>query len=425
MNILIIWHKIPAPNDGASMSIYHLLRSIVKYKVNVTLMTFMDGTQTGIKNTDEIRKYCSSYEIIDKPEKMASRIIDTIKNIILSPRLFRNRIIPTWFYSRKMQEKTDEILIRNKFDLVYCSRPMLVYLLNSKTCNMLKILDFDDPGLYASYQLYLKQKGILRKGWWLLRHYMFKYFEVKNYMKFDACIFVAALHKQIMEQYLPRKNYVVHYGVDIGYFKNNSFEKINNSLIFSGAMDYSINEDAVIYFCTKILPLIKKTVPDILFYIVGKNPSDNVLKLASENIIITGFVDDIRPYFSRACVAVVPIRIDDGGFKLKILEAMAMNKAIVSTSTGAKTLEVIPGRNIFIADEPEEFANKVIELLNDEELRKNVGMNGRKLVEDEYSWDMLTPRLINIFYDVLGEHKNSRVENIGIVDAVNNRKVNI
>ena len=133
---------------------------------------------------------------------------------------------------------------------------------------------------------------------------------------------------------------------------------------------------------------------------VGSNPSTEILRLRSRDIIITGFVEDIRPYIAKASVVIVPIVTDDGGFKIKVLEAMAMGKPIVSTSFGAKGLNVTPEENIIIADDPEEFARRVIELLNDEELREKIGANARKLMEEEYTWGKMTDMLNDVFQRV-------------------------
>lgn len=174
------------------------------------------------------------------------------------------------------------------------------------------------------------------------------------------------------------------------------------SLIFTGSMSYPPNVHAVLFFFEMIYPLIKQQIPEVKFYVVGNNPSKGILRLRSSDIIITGFVEDIRPYIAKASVVIVPIISDDGGFKIKVLEAMAMGKPIVSTSLGAKGIDVSDGENIIIAGNPKEFADRVIELLNNEQQRKRIGANARRLIEEKYSWEKMTDMLNDAFQEIAG-----------------------
>jgi sugar transferase (PEP-CTERM/EpsH1 system associated) len=180
---------------------------------------------------------------------------------------------------------------------------------------------------------------------------------------------------------------VIPTGVDVDYFQPMAVDEAPNSLVFVGSMDWLPNEDAVLYFADAILPMIKQQCPEVSIDVVGRNPSRKLQALAEreQSIRLTGRVEDVRPFVARSSICIVPLRIG-GGTRLKIFEAMAMGKAVASTSIGAEGLPVQPGENIVIADAPNDFANSVISLLRNSNERRRLGAAARVLVEENYSW---------------------------------------
>ena len=158
------------------------------------------------------------------------------------------------------------------------------------------------------------------------------------------------------------------------------------ALIFTGSMDWLPNEDAMLFFCREVLPLIRAEQPEATLSIVGRAPTPAVKQLAAQpGVRVTGRVDDVRPYMRDAAVYIVPLRIG-GGTRLKIFEAMAMGKAVVSTSVGAEGLPVVNGKHVILADEPQTFARAVLELLRDADRRRQLEAAARKLVVEKYDW---------------------------------------
>lgn len=175
-------------------------------------------------------------------------------------------------------------------------------------------------------------------------------------------------------------------GVDTGYFAPIGKPEIPGRLVFSGSMDWHPNEDAVLWFADTMLPRIRRRVPHATLTIVGRNPSARVRDLAHrEGIAVTGTVDDVRPHIDAAEVFVVPLRAGSGT-RLKIFEALAMAKPVVSTTVGAEGLSLDPGREVVLADTPELFADAVCALLADPARRRALGETGRVLVDTHYSW---------------------------------------
>jgi glycosyltransferase involved in cell wall biosynthesis len=176
-------------------------------------------------------------------------------------------------------------------------------------------------------------------------------------------------------------------GVDVDFFCPSVQEPDFNTLVFTGSMDWMPNEDGILYFMEEIAPLIRREIPDVIVLVVGRCPSVRLRQKARaiHGVQITGTVDDIRPYVHRGAVYIVPLRVG-GGTRLKIFEAMAMGKAVVSTPIGAEGLPVTSGENIIIADSPAKFATAVIELLQNQSRRSEIGRAARDLVERRHSW---------------------------------------
>jgi glycosyltransferase involved in cell wall biosynthesis len=164
-------------------------------------------------------------------------------------------------------------------------------------------------------------------------------------------------------------------------------------LIFTGKMDFRPNVDATLWFAHNVLPLIRHEAPDVRFWIVGQNPHPRLASLpAGAAVELTGWVEDVRPYIAAAAAYVVPLRIG-GGTRLKILEAMAMGKAMVSTTLGCEGFEVVDGQELLIADEPSEFAAAVLQLLRQPETRERLGRAARRFAGSRYDWRMIVPKL--------------------------------
>ena len=223
----------------------------------------------------------------------------------------------------------------------------------------------------------------------------------------DRVLTVSETDRDAFAPFLPGQTItVIPTGVDVDYFKPMPVEEVPNSLVFTGSMDWLPNEDAIFYFAEAILPLLKAQCPDVVLEVVGRNPSRKLQALAEneEALRLTGWVEDIRPFLARDSVCIVPLRIG-GGTRLKIFEAMAMGKAIVSTTVGAEGLPVQSGENILLADTPERFADSVLTLLRDVKQRRQLQAAARVLVEENYSWPKIAESFSRVLQEVIDTHK--------------------
>jgi len=195
-------------------------------------------------------------------------------------------------------------------------------------------------------------------------------------------------------------------GVDTNYFRPTNTLEIPGRLVFTGSMDWQPNEDAVTYFVDRILPRIRHEVPTVSFAIVGRRPNARVKALAERaGVLVTGTVDDVRSYIAQAAVYVVPLRAG-GGTRLKIFEALAMQKPVVSTTVGAEGLALKPGEEFIAADDPERFAGEVVALIKDPIRRHVLGRAGRTLVEARYSWSHIAQAFEAACEQVVTRHES-------------------
>jgi glycosyltransferase involved in cell wall biosynthesis len=197
---------------------------------------------------------------------------------------------------------------------------------------------------------------------------------------------------------------VVPNGVDTAFFTPGPASDGPPRLVFTGAIDYQPNTDGVLHFCGKIWPLVRRSAPEATLAIVGKDPPPAVRALAGDGVVVTGTVPDVRPWMQSATVFVVPLRTG-GGTRLKILEALACGRAVVSTSLGCEGLAVTPGQDILVADEPAAFADAVVRSLRDPALRARLGAAGRALVEQRYRWEAIGADLGGFYEELLARRR--------------------
>lgn len=196
---------------------------------------------------------------------------------------------------------------------------------------------------------------------------------------------------------------IIQNGVDDEYFFPDDKllrddKEIN--LTFSGVMNYQPNVDAMKWFAAEILPKVRKSFPAIKTYCVGKNPTAEIAKIMTQNdVMLTGFVEDMRLWYMNSTIFIAPIRIG-GGTRLKIVEAMAMGKPVISTSIGAQGLKFISGKDLFLSDDADEFSENIIMLLNDPELREIIAKQGRQSVLERYTWEKLGKSLSDYFVKI-------------------------
>jgi len=288
----------------------------------------------------------------------------------------------SYFYSQAIESlidiKTIDLII------VDCSS-MATYVENF---NIPKIIDFVDIDSDKWYQ-YAKRSHFPRSSIYNLECDRLRKFETRLSSMFDYCIVTTEEEKKLLA---CRENaIVIPNGIDPDFYSPRGSGD-QNILVFTGALDYFPNIDAVLYFHDEIFPLILKEIPDVKFFIVGMNPVQKIRRLSSEHTIVTGMVDDVRDYLGRASVCTIPLRIAKG-IQNKVLEAMAMQIPIVSTSQANKGIMATHEREIMIADTPSDFARATVLLLKNRPLRDDIAKRARLFVGEKFNWDRNLHRL--------------------------------
>ena len=242
----------------------------------------------------------------------------------------------------------------------------------------------------------------LRKCVFWSQERAFRRYENAMSNRFDLVACASEVDRELMEGICPGLSAdVIPNGVDTELYQPSHKDEEESTIIYTGSMDWFPNEDAAIYFIDEILPAIHIKRPNLKFYVVGQFPGERLKRYGNRpGVVVTGRVEDVKPYIARATVYVVPLRIG-GGTRLKILEALAMGKAVLSTSIGAEGLNLTAGDEIMIADESTTFADTVVQLMEDNSLRRKLGGNGRRRVEAEYDWRRIGEYLQGLYEGVV------------------------
>jgi sugar transferase (PEP-CTERM/EpsH1 system associated) len=225
--------------------------------------------------------------------------------------------------------------------------------------------------------------------------------------QFDRTLVTSQVDKDAFLSLIPGENptpdvSVLPNGVDLEYFTpREDLGKENATLVVSGKMSYHANVTMVMHLVNEIMPLVWARKPGVKLWIVGKDPPNEIESLAKDSAIsVTGMVDDIRPYLRSATLAVAPIQYG-AGIQNKVLEAMACGTPVVSTSQAVSALDVQPGRDLLLADEPVKFAEAILSLMNDSEQQRSIAAAARRYVEQYHNWDHIAAELEEVYLTVV------------------------
>ena len=277
-----------------------------------------------------------------------------------------------------------------------------------RTFNAPIILDLTDAGsLYLKRFLDTTKHQFLKLFLKVELRRLQDYERVLNY--FDRCLVCSNVDKEILQQRSPdAKIDLLYNGIDLKYFTaNGSHVPEPFRIICTGNMSYFPNLDGALYFSTHVFPLVKKKIPEAKLYVVGQAPPKKLRRIASDDIIVTGFVRDIKEYYLRSVVAIAPIRFGAGTLN-KILEPMALGIPVVATSIGVKGLSLQAERDVLVADNVEDFAAAVIRLLKDPPLRHRISENAKTIVRSLYDWEVVAQTLQGLYVKLIQDHAERR-----------------
>jgi polysaccharide biosynthesis protein PslH len=394
MRILWLKSDLLLPLDkGGKLRTWHLMRHLAR-RHDITYLAFADAA-TAPAHLAGMREVASRVKTVvrtDPPKRSFAFYADAAK--YLTDEL---PYAVAKYRSAEYAAHVESLLAYHSFDLIVCDfLPPAVNLPRELPCPAVLFTHNVESEIWRRHAE--TQSNAVSRWLYEAQHRRMLRYEQSALARFDGVLAVSDADRQTFERLYPSVDTsieVVPTGVDTDYFSSQSSnsESAVPSLVFTGSMDWLPNEDAMTYFCREILPLIRADEPGVRLSIVGRAPTPAVQRLAADsNITVTGRVDDVRPWIEGAAVYVVPLRIG-GGTRLKIFEAMAMGKAVVSTTVGAEGLPVGDGRNVLLADEPRTFARHVVRLLRNREERDALGAAARALVVDNFDWSAVAGTL--------------------------------
>lgn len=387
------WFPTP-PVNGSKIRIFNLIKSLaVKHKID--LISFIRDHE--LIDYKGIQPYCSTIKTVPYQEFHPNNVKALMGFLNPKPRSLVES------YNRTFKNTLFHQLKTVNYDLAIFSE--------MSTASYLDIITeiptiFEDVESGVFFDAYINADSLISR----FRNKL-TWIKYSSYLhKMSSYFSKLTVVSEIEKNYLTAQNInsgkikVIPNGIDVDYFKiTKPHTSHSRQIIYTGALTYKANMDAMLFFVKEIFPKILHQLPDIQLVITGSTYNVDIKPLINHpNIKFTGFVPDIRPVIADSWLSIVPLRIG-GGTRLKILESMAMRTPVVSTTKGAEGLDISSEENILIGDTPIKFANHVIRLFNNPNLRNRLADKGRKLVEEHYNWDKIGAQFLNLSESVASE----------------------
>ena len=392
MKIFFISQRVPFPPDrGDKITTFNEVRHLARTN-EVHVFCLADGT-TDLENVDGLRAITPNVTAV-RLGRIRARL-RALFALLFTGRSFTEAFFNERELHRAVQERYREL--QPDVVLVYSSG---VAQYADRLKDVPRVMQFADLDSLKWQQYALSASRPMK---WIYDAEAKRLLEYERHIAttFDLSLMSTEAEKADFEQLIPgaRVSCVAN-GVDLEYFRSNGAEKKPGNLVFTGVMDYLPNVDGVLWFAEEILPLIQEKVPSATFTICGSKPLPRVESLASQKgVTVTGRVPDVRPYLDAAEIAVVPLRMARG-IQNKLLEAMSMGLPCVSTSRAWHGVDATEGEGVVVMDDPAKFAGAVVALLQDDERRRESGLQARHAVERDYSWGPQLARLEAVLADV-------------------------
>jgi len=394
MRILVIADYLPYPLIGGDrVRIYNILKRAAR-KHEISLVAFLEKP-SDIEGVAHLKEFCTHVETANIEQRGRLEKLSGMLGYALAGKPPELKILQ----SNELIKKIRKLASTINFDIVQIEQTRMGLYLEALPRNKTSktLLMFHNFTSQQHGRVSRVEKRWDRKFRSKFNSIAMGYWEPRYAKKFDLCTTVSREDRQLLLDANPHLQVeVIPNGVDVEKYQPLSSESISPSLLFLGNMGYPPNVDAALYFSKEIFPLICKKNKNVELWIVGRDTSPEVLELNNANVHVTGRVDDVIPYYQKSSICVVPLRAG-GGTRLKILEAMALGRPVISTTIGCEGLEIVDNENILIANTPADFAEKTIHLLRDRELYQRISQNGRILVETRYSWDPISDRLMELY----------------------------
>jgi polysaccharide biosynthesis protein PslH len=390
------------PRFGAQARVHGLMTQLAR-RHNLAAVILLDEEFDAEECRRAMQSYCREVVLVPNPHRsLLKHRLRQLRSLASTRSFERLRVtVPA------LQRALDQVLLARRFDIVNLEFSFLGHfeLRQAPSGERLPLLVVDSHNIdyelarqYARAGDSLARRLYARANWRKLRRE-----ELGTYRDADGVYLCSAAdERRLLDQVPGVRTAVIPNAADVEYYQPRPTDPRpdGRTVVFFGLLSYVPNLDGVIHFVEDIWPRIAKAHPDARLKIVGGRPPPSLLALAGPRVELTGFVPDLRPHLAAAAAVVVPLRLG-GGTRLKIVEAMAMGKAIVSTTLGAEGIEAAPGRDLLIEDQPAAFADAVNRLLADPHLAACIGQSARRLAVERYSWSGAAQTLEGFYRRIL------------------------
>lgn len=387
-NILFLTTRFPyPPDDGGKIDTLSNLKILSK---NYDIFLFYIGSRN--KGERDFKRYIVIQGLYNCPKDIKNNLFGIFKNMFCK--------IPytiSKYHDYKIYKKIEEIIKINNIGIVFVDHLHMAFygkLIKERFPEIKVILREHNTEYIFWRRIFREEKNILKKFmfWW-------QYLKVLKYEReitniFDKCFMISPMDQINLKKINSNaKTVVIPTFVEIKNCQlSQTIEVVPYSMLYLGNFSWLPNLQGLLWFLREVWPEIFEEFPDAKIFVVGKNPPDEIIGFKSKNIIVTGYVNDVKPWIAKAEIFLVPL-FSGGGIRIKILEAMAMGKPIISTSIGAEGIGVSNMKNIIISDNKENFIKSIKLLFNDKKIRDNLSKNSRKLIEEKYSFEVVEKAL--------------------------------
>ena len=397
LNIVVVAPRFPFPLDrGDRLTVYNLLK-FLSQRHKVSLVCFLGADQDPAWVT-KLEPFCERVVTVplNKTRVYANSLTGALGSVPLQVR---------YYADPAMTAAVNDLVTTQKPDLLYAHTirmgqyiepfhevPRVLAMQISMTLNYRRLAE--------------RATNVLRKTLYTLEYRKLRAFEGRYARKFDRVLLISPHDLRAIERDAPEDNvFFSPHGVDYDFFAPDpAVEKTPNSLVFTGNMGYAPNVDAARYFYEQIFPSVREQVPDVTWTVVGTNPAPEIAALAADDAVtVTGRVPDLRVHLNRAQVAIDPLRVG-AGLQNKVLEGMSVGVPMVITSVANEGIQASHPDTLLIADEPEAFAQRVVELLQDEDKRRRMGAAARAFIIEHWSWEKHFEDLEKMVGELVLEH---------------------
>lgn len=390
MRILFVSLLLPHPyaDHAMAFTICKVIENLSE-RHDISLVSFVRSEEER-QHVKQLLNYCSRVETVLIPQGIRRKIWSRTKMLTLMPLAFSHG------YCTEMRNKIRSMTKEQKYDVVQMDYTMGQYVSEIKdSVTVIYLLDL----IYErARNMSANLKFSRKKLEWLADSFLSRRYEKKLYSKFDLVLAISAKIKESLLSCNPSLDIsILPTGVDIPKTQKRSHNTKGRNLVFMGAMWRPENIDAVMYFYRSVFSLVREVIPGVNLYIVGGSPSNEIKKLASDpGVQITGYVEDLPSFYSKCDVSIAPIRMI-GGIHCKILDAMASGLPVITTSGGNEGIGATPNKEIIIADNTEDFARYTVELLEDGDRRRSIGLGGLEYVRRNFGWEEIIRRLESLY----------------------------